>query len=121
MLGIYFYFKGYDNIVFLSLAPSAPPENVTLIATSPTSIEVAWNPPEVDYHNGIITLYEITLLELDTETQQNYSSYSTSLVIQSLHPYYAYQIQVSAITVDAGPYSIVQVLQMPEDGNNRYE
>ena len=48
--------------------------------------------------------------------ERNYSTYSTSTVIQSLHPYYTYQIQVSAHTVTAGPYSIVQVLQMPEDG-----
>ena len=101
--------------MFLFLAPSAAPENVRLQAISSTAIELSWTTPQLESRNGIITKYRISLLELDTGMEQVYTALMTSFVIQSLHPYYTYHINVSAHTVLTGPYSTIQVIQMPED------
>ena len=93
-----------------------PPENVSLNVITSSSVGITWSPPAVESRNGIIGEYKINLLENDTGNQQNYVSYTTSFIIQSLHPYYTYHINVSAHTVLIGPYSEVQVIQMPEDG-----
>ena len=41
---------------------------------------------------------------------------STSLAVPSLHPYYEYEYTVAAYTVRVGPYSSVNRVQLPEDG-----
>ncbi len=99
-------------------APSASPVNVAVTTISSTSLFVTWNQPNINSRNGIITQYYINLLESNTGIRYNYTSYMTSLVIQSLHPNYIYHITVSAHTVATGPPSTVQIIQLPEDGKH---
>ena len=100
------------------VGPTQAPENVSVALLTSTSVEISWNPPPPAARNGIITEYRISVLELDTGRQHNRVAYATSFVIQSLHPSYSYHFSVSAHTVQSGPYSAVQVLQIPEDGKN---
>ena len=104
------------NLCYLLSAPSDAPLNISIFATSPSSISLSWLPPALADRNGIITEYRLNLTELDTGMEQLLTSLTTSYVIQGLHPYYMYLILVSAHTVDTGPYSEAQVIQTPEDG-----
>ncbi len=99
----------------LSLAPSIAPENVSLITVSSTSIQVSWTPPPVANRNGIVIEYRINLVEVDTGRHQSYVSPTPNFIVQSLHPYYTYRVNVSAHTVETGPFSAVQEIQTPED------
>ena len=82
---------------------------------SATSVEISWIAPHPATRNGIITEYRISVVEVDTGTQQDYVASRTSLVVQSLHPYYTYHFSVSAHTVQTGPFSAVEVFQTPQD------
>ncbi len=98
------------------IAPSNAPENVSVAVVSSTSIEVSWTAPPPAARNGIITEYRISVVEVDTGRQQDLVAFMTSFVVQPLHPHYTYHFSVSAHTVQTGPFSAVEVLQTPEDG-----
>ncbi len=60
--------------------------------------------------------YRINITEVDTGNVLSLVSYSTSITIEFLHPYYTYTSIVSAVTVDEGPYSEVFTITTPQDG-----
>lgn len=99
-----------------TLAPSGPPEDVSLTIVSSTSIRVSWSPPLTDDHNGIIRLYNINITEVDTGDVFMETSVSTFLVLSNLHPFYTYECIVSAFTIAEGPYSEEAEITTPEDG-----
>ena len=41
---------------------------------------------------------------------------NTTITAEGLHPYYNYHISVAAVTIAAGPYTVIQVVQTPQDG-----
>ena len=41
---------------------------------------------------------------------------NTTITAEGLHPYYNYHISVAAITIAADPYTVIQVVQTPQDG-----
>lgn len=110
---MHIYYIVADNFACRCIAPSSAPENVSVSTVSSTSVQISWTPPPSA--NGIITEYRISVVEVDTASQQDHVTFTTSLIVQSLHPYYTYRFSVSAHTVETGPYSAVQVLQTPED------
>ena len=81
-----------------------------------TTLFLSWSAPPIDQQNGIIRHYIITLTELETGSTFSYTTIHTNLTIPSLHPYYQYQIEISAVTIGTGPSSVPVILQMPEDG-----
>ena len=85
-------------------------------AENSTAIQVSWNPPPAELWNGQITEYRIDILELDTDRELSYTSMTTSILIQFLHPFYTYECSVSAYTVDEGPYSEIINVTTLEDG-----
>lgn len=87
------------------LAPSAPPQNVSVVALSPTKIQIAWSPPPAIDTNGVLIFYDVTVMELETGQQWELSSTQQQLNVTSLHPYYSYQCTVAAFTVSRGTYS----------------
>ena len=101
-----------------TIVPSAPPIVNSYYAIDPTTLYLSWTAPPLDKQNGIIRSYSILLTELETESTFIYTSTNINHTITLLHPYYQYQIEVSAITIGAGPTSTPVVLQMPEDGKN---
>ena len=97
-------------------APESSPEDVVLSAVSSTSIIVSWSPPPTQFQNGVITEYRINITELDTGSDFLYTTATTTILIQLLHPFYTYECTVSAYTVDEGPYSEIITITTPEDG-----
>ena len=47
-------------LIHSSLAPTAPPSNISTSATLLGQIFVSWSPPPDDFQNGMITSYNIT-------------------------------------------------------------
>ena len=81
-------------------------------------------PPPSAHHNGIIQYYVLNVTEMDTAVQIQIESLTTEETISALHPFYTYEVTLSAVTVSSGPFSSPVVFQLPEDGmflyNYRY-
>ena len=100
-----------------NLAPSHHPLNVTKQVLGPTSFNLSWSPPPVEHHHGEIQRYNVNVTEVETGRKLRYSTQSTEIVIQNLHPFYLYNCTVSAFTVAEGPYSTVIGVRTEEAGN----
>ena len=107
--------------VFILVAPSSPPQNLTVNILSSTEIQVNWTDvPEID-RNGIITEYEVMyeplmtfggLISTNTSRTNGFS-----IVLQDLQEYVEYNISVRAYTNDGpGPYSMGIIRRTFEDG-----
>lgn len=104
--------KIFSNISLLNFytllarsAPSRAPKEVSSGVILPTSIVLHWQPPPIDSQNGIIRNYEVSLVELVTNTTSSYITTETTITISLLHPYYVYEYRVAAVTVAIGPFS----------------
>ena len=115
-------------MVYYSTAPSAPPQNVTATAVSSTEIVVLWEEvPAID-ENGVITMYEIQFVPLETFNGQITSdTVNTSngsilmMVLTGLEEYVEYNISVRAYTsAGPGPYSVGVVERTPTAGREIY-
>ena len=94
--------------------PAAPPQNVTATAVSPTAIIVSWEDvPAID-QNGVITMYEIHFVPLETfggqitsDTVNTSNGSVLMMVLTGLEEYVEYNISVRAYTsAGPGPYSV---------------
>ena len=83
-----------------------------------TDVYISWLPPEQSLQNGVIQKYIVSVYEIsiDDALEETDVLDGTSIVITDLHPYYNYQVTVSAFTIGPGPYSDV-MFTMDEDGN----
>jgi len=106
----------YFIFTFVHTAPSASPQNLTGISLNSRVISFSWSPPPSTDTNGIIREYRINVTEVETGTVFTQTTTTTSITIQSLHPYYLYRCVVSAYTVGIGPYTEVFIIRTPEDG-----
>ena len=77
---------------------------------------ISWNPPGYNDQNGLIIYYNVSIVEVETGSIFQYTSYTTTLTIQSLHPAYTYQYRIAAYTVGLGPYSDPFFITTAEDG-----
>lgn len=85
------------------------------MAVSSTSIRVTWNPPLAEDQNGLIRSYHINVSVEDGEMMYfETNGLTTIYILNSLHPYYLYNIKISAFTVGLGPYTTVEVRTQPE-------
>ena len=105
-----------DFFKLFHAVPSSAPVGLSGTVVSSTSILLTWSAPLDDTHNGIIVLYTVRVLELDTGTESYHNTTETSLALISLHPYYLYECSVAAVTVGYGPYSTVFSLRTDQDG-----
>lgn len=79
-------------------------------------MQVSWKPPPPEHWNGIITGYVVRVIGLNSEDSFELPVVNdTRIVIEDLHPFYAYRFSVAAETVDLGPFSTV-TLKLPEGG-----
>ena len=107
---------------FFPPVPASPPENVTVVVNSSTTIEVTWDiVPPID-QNGIITMYEVMYQPLETfngniSTQTMIvSGTEMSVILMELQEFVNYTISVRAYTsVGAGPYSDEVTVMTLED------
>ncbi|XP_058463855.1 neogenin isoform X2 [Malaya genurostris] len=90
-----------------SSIPSESPSNVSLEATSSTSITIRWQPPPVEERNGQITGYKIRYrknkkpLQVET-TPANVRHWE----LKGLERLSAYQVKIAAMTVNgSGPFT----------------
>ena len=99
------------------IAPASPPLNMSIEVVSSNSISVTWAAPLVEDQNGIITLYSIQIFSTVTNETTLYQreAHHSQLVIESLHPYYEYDVSIAAETVDVGPFSTPQGVITLED------
>lgn len=70
-----------------------------------TTVKLNWAPPPYTNQNGIIRKYIIKATEMETGNMFSWESFTTSIEVLTLHPYYTYQFSVAAYTVAVGPYT----------------
>ncbi len=112
------YFACY--VVQLFLEPSDKPHNVSVSATSATTVLMKWSPPPDEHRNGIINSYTVHVAGVDTGDEFQRSVNSLQVLITDLHPFNSYKFSVTAVTITEGPFSEPMVLKMPEAGNLNY-
>ena len=102
---------------FLPIAPSGSPHNVSAVPVNATALLLEWFPPRLEQQNGIIVEYTIILTDVLANTSKLLLTNSTNkYVVTDLHPFYQYEIQVAATTIQTGPLSDLVSIQMPESG-----
>ena len=84
--------------------------------STPTSLTLTWTQPDPSTWNGVIRYYIIQVIQLSLAYNVSYPT--TSLSVTGLHPHTTYEIQVSAVTVAAGPYYTAE-LMTEEDGTTQ--
>ena len=94
-------------------APSAP-QNLTGTSLHSQSIFLSWSPPSLP--NGVIREYRVNVTEVETGIIfTEITTHATTIALDSLHPYYNYRCQVSAYSVEVGPYVDIYI-RTQEDG-----
>lgn len=81
-----------------------------------SSVNLQWNPPDPDKHNGVIQYYSIAVMGFESVTTETYTTSITSLTLSDLHPAYTYILEIAAVTISFGPVINTSVT-MDEDGN----
>ena len=81
-----------------------------------TTVTVTWNPPNFDLQNGVIRYYNVSVMEQMTGNSIWFLENSTEIIVEGLHPYYYYGIQVAAVTIATGPFSDQVTVQLLESG-----
>ena len=97
--------------------PTAPPENVRIGSTTPSSLLLSWDPPPADQQNGQIRYYVIHATELggSGNSLPALQSNTTQLLITNLLPIYnPYVFSLAAYTVGLGPISLTLTVNLPE-------
>ena len=100
--------------------PIAPPQEVTADDVASMYLTLTWNAPPFEETNGIIRYYMIRVSELETGTSFFVTSNETEVTVPELHPYYTYECNVAAYTIDLGPYSTSITIQLLEEGELYY-
>lgn len=104
---------------FLHLVPGAPPRNITVMATSPTTISVSWLPPPVERSNGRIIYYKVFFVEVGrADSEATITTLNkTHIVLDELKRWTEYKIWTLAGTsVGDGPRSHPIIVRTHEDG-----
>ncbi len=77
---------------------------------------LSWLPPESSKQNGIIQNYIVSISESISDILISTQIIAdTNATIADLHPYYSYEIQVSAVTIASGPITEI-LFTTEEDG-----
>ncbi|XP_032073554.1 receptor-type tyrosine-protein phosphatase F isoform X2 [Thamnophis elegans] len=101
--------------------PSAPPQEVTCVSISSTTIRVSWVPPPAQSRNGVITQYSIAYQAVEGEDNTKHvvegiGHEHSSWEINNLEKWTEYKVWVRAHTdVGPGPESIPVSVRTDED------
>lgn len=95
-------------------APTAPPDNVTVVDDTPSSVHITWDAPPYEMQNGHIRQYNVEITEVETGDVLKFKSNFTNIIVNDLVPFYNYSCTVSAETVGAGPPSDEILFVLPE-------
>ena len=55
-------------IIYILLAPSSPPINVTINVVNSTALNAIWRIPDIDEHNGLLLQVEIQVKGINLDT-----------------------------------------------------
>ena len=100
----------------VSTVPTGPPKLIVAAAVSPTILRINWEPPNVEHRNGVLRRYIINVTELETMYHEIFYTEVKNITLTSRHPFYLYRYTIAAETIDFGPFSSSDVIQMPEAG-----
>ena len=98
------------------IAPTEPPQMVTIIILSSTSLMASWQAPTLSQQNGIIRQYALVILDVASGEETNLISFGTSTNATGLKPFTSYSCKVAAFTVSYGPYSASVNVTTQQDG-----
>ena len=99
-----------NNINIQYTAPSAAPDQLTVVSHSSTELTLSWSLPPEEGRNGLITGYSINITNNATGEVEIHSITVTRLSVPSLSPYTTYICSVAAQTsVGLGPYVSIAV------------
>ena len=113
----------YSNVVTVltdESVPIAPPQEITADEVMSTYLTLTWNAPPFEETNGVIRYYRIRITEVETGTTFFVTSNVTEITVPDLHPYYTYECNIAAFTVELGPYSNAITIQLLEEGESVY-
>nr|XP_057930087.1 protein tyrosine phosphatase receptor type Fa isoform X1 [Doryrhamphus excisus] len=101
--------------------PSAPPQDVTLLSPSSSSIQVSWTPPPTDHHHARIISYSLAYRAPSEEDMQRHQvsgigADTRSYVLDHLEKWTEYLVWVRAHTIiGPGPESPAVRIRTQED------
>ena len=109
-------FSDFYTVLTDEDVPSGPPQEISAIDVTSTTLTLTWNPPQFEDTNGVIKYYHIQIVEAETGRVFELTSNLTTIYVHELHPYYTYECKIAAFTIDLGPYSDVFTVQLAEEG-----
>lgn len=95
--------------IYIQLAPSAAPHNVTAVSVRPSSLLVSWLPPLLIDHNGDLTGFRVSYGKVGSRRLQSVqlSANVTMYTISQLIPSTEYRVRVACINSNGtGPFSV---------------
>ena len=102
------------TIVFF-LAPSSSPTIVSVTAFSSHTLSILWSDPPSTDINGIIQSYLVNVSVTETMETFQYTTNSTFLLLNDVHPYYTYSVMIAAVTIAPGPFTSEYSVTTPQD------
>jgi len=91
--------------LFVCLAPTGSPTNISTQSVTSSSFTLNWELPQSSLRNGLVRYFIVSVTENETQTVSSYHVFDTMRELVGLHPYYNYIVEISAFTVDEGPFS----------------
>ena len=113
----------YFNILFFHIAPTAPPQNISVTAEYFGELTVRWNPPPVTDRNGVITVYNIfyrITLGSDSEFNLIPALPGGQHIIKNLQENVSYDIMMQAVTSAGGGPNSTLVTAVTTRKQSRY-
>ena len=110
-----------DLLPTLVAAPSGPPLNISVEATTPRTLYFSWEPPLLEQQNGVISGYVVNIIsEENGMVFQIYSNNNATNISATLFtPYTVYRCTMASSTMPGtGPYSNEVLILTPEDGKH---
>ena len=82
-----------------------------------TTIQLSWNAPSADTHNGLIVQYRIRVEDDQSKDVYFLNTTGTTFTVTNLHPYFIYVFSIAAVTeLGVGPHSDTVTITASEDG-----
>ena len=91
----------------LPTAPSSPPNNLTEVRKTSSSVTISWGEVPCQDQNSVIVEYRVLYGAVTSGVGGTVATSGRTLTVNGLSPYTNYSIEVSAINSDGamGPYS----------------
>ena len=99
------------------IVPSSSPTDLAVTVSSSTEVKIQWNPPPISEQNGMITEYNLSVINTDTDESITLITNLTTFNVGSLLPHTVYRCAVAAYTsVGIGPYTTDIYFETDEAG-----